>query len=90
MKRLIERIDLRVDKELYRMLKAEAAYLGISIAEVVRKILWGYFERKKEYKDDEKRFRAIMEEVVEEMDRTMTEFLQEVAEKRREVSDEGK
>lgn len=90
MKRLTERIDLRVDKELYRMLKAEAVYMGIPIAEVVRKMLWGYFERKREYKDDEERFRAIMDEVVEEMDRTMAEFLREVATRRREDPNGGK
>lgn len=87
---LTERIELRTDKELYRMLKAEATYLGIPLAEVIRKILWGYFEKKKEYKDDEARFQAIMEEVAEEMDRAVFEFIEELKEKRRGVTDEGK
>lgn len=92
MKRKIstKRIELRADRELYHMLKAEADEMGIPLAEAIRRIFRQYFDEKSRDAEDDARYQAILEEVGEEMDKSMLEFIAELEEKRRSGIGEGK
>lgn len=82
-KSLTEKIMLRIDRELYGLLKDEAKERGISLAETTRKILRQYFDKKREDAEDEERYRMILEEADKELDQSVLEFLAEVEKMKR-------
>jgi hypothetical protein len=86
-KTLTERILLRIDRELYGLLKTEAKERGISLAETTRSILREYFDKKREEAEYEERYRMILEEADKELDQSVLEFLAEVEKMKRGSSD---